>query len=368
MTTAAVQNRLSPPDERGTKSREVFVVQVLRAVAAILVVLHHADQQTFSFGTIGVDAFFVVSGFVMVISTVRLRFQDRAAWTFLRKRIIRIVPLYWIFTMAQLARDHIVGIHHTGLELVTSLLFIPYRGDRPLGLIYMPICGVGWSLNYEAFFYIAFAVCLSLRKSPLWLMPPFAVLSLIGLHRPEQSIGVLSLLNYRLLLFAGGMVVAKLYMKRRLFSPAVALVVIGVAIGCVATWHHDSYFVHMVVWAPAALVGIYALLTFEPFVSRHTPGFLQLLGDASYSYLPLIWLLRLPFFTPFLAFFRVSMFSLGNPGSIVLRLVVACGIGILIHKMKEPSITASLLGKDWRTSSALHKDQMLNWGRDCLLS
>jgi peptidoglycan/LPS O-acetylase OafA/YrhL len=49
----------------------VFVVQVLRAVAAILVILHHADKQAFSFGTIGVDAFFVVSGFVTVISTVR---------------------------------------------------------------------------------------------------------------------------------------------------------------------------------------------------------------------------------------------------------------------------------------------------------
>jgi peptidoglycan/LPS O-acetylase OafA/YrhL len=89
--------------------------------------------------------------------------------------------------MAQLARDHIVGMHHTALELITSLLFIPYRDGRPLQLIYTPICGVEWSLNYEALFYLAFSVCLSLRRSPLWLLPLFAVLSLIDLHRQSTA-------------------------------------------------------------------------------------------------------------------------------------------------------------------------------------
>jgi exopolysaccharide production protein ExoZ len=338
VTAATVQHHLPALDERATKSREVFVIQVLRAVAAIVVILHHADKQTFSFGSIGVDVFFVVSGFVMIVSTVRLRTQDRAAWLFLRKRIIRIVPLYWIFTMAQLVRDRVVGLHHTKLDLLCSLLFIPYRNGRPLQLIYTPICGVGWSLNYEAFFYAAFALCLSLRKSPLWLLPVFAVLSLIGLHRPEQSIGVLSLFNYRLVLFASGMVVARLYMKRLMLPPVVAFIVLGAAIGCIGIWNQDSYFVHMVVWAPSALLGTYALLTFEPFVSRHMPAFLQLLGDASYSIYLSHLVIAFAFLHAVFSVFPRLHVLVSNSGYTCLRLVVACGIGILIHKKLEQPI------------------------------
>ena len=148
----------------------------------------------------------------------------------------------------------------------------------------------------------------------------------------------MSFLNYRLVLFTGGMFVAKLYMKRLMLPPVWALLLLGVAIGCVGKWHHDSYFVHMVVWAPAALVGTYALLTFESFVSKHMPRFLQLLGDASYSIYLSHLVVAFAFLHAVFSTFPRLHVLINNSGYICLKLIVACGVGVLIHKLIEQPI------------------------------
>src|SRR5579871_6907304 len=105
------------PAETPSARKDYSGVQVLRGLAAMLVVLFHAgllaDERfgapghhlfgpLFRAGAGGVDIFFPISGFVMVVSTVGLLAQPGASRIFLTRRIIRIVPLYWIATTAKL--------------------------------------------------------------------------------------------------------------------------------------------------------------------------------------------------------------------------------------------------------------------------
>ena len=86
----------------------IISIQILRAFAALLVVFHHARYQIqdfevffhggiWPFGQAGVDIFFVISGFIMWVTT-----HDRRTTPlrFMTNRIVRIVPLYWLLTLA----------------------------------------------------------------------------------------------------------------------------------------------------------------------------------------------------------------------------------------------------------------------------
>lgn len=138
-------------------------LQALRAFAALSVVyLHAAITTPFAVGNFGVDVFFVISGFIMshVCATDPSRFIAR--------RLARIVPLYWLTTLALFALAVVAPAigKQTNAELphlIQSLLFIPYL--KSPGQI-MPILDPGWTLNYEMAFYaiVAIALWLGLRR------------------------------------------------------------------------------------------------------------------------------------------------------------------------------------------------------------
>ena len=96
---------------RARKSSNTFyTLQALRAAAALMVVLDHCiylwlvgvrhrpDADFWMNGAAGVDIFFVISGFVITVSLPGLEKSAMPAVEFLRRRITRIVPLYWIAT------------------------------------------------------------------------------------------------------------------------------------------------------------------------------------------------------------------------------------------------------------------------------
>jgi len=116
-------------------------------------------------GAHGVDVFFVISGFI--IAYIGARAPDR----FLLRRLIRIVPFYWAATVAVFALallfPHLMRTTQADFtQLVYSLLFIPY--ETPDGGM-VPTLILGWSLNYEMYFYALFAVSLLVarRAAPL---------------------------------------------------------------------------------------------------------------------------------------------------------------------------------------------------------
>lgn len=132
-------------------------IQVLRAAAALAVVLYHAIGPTFGIGAAGVDVFFVISGFIMGTYTRGMR-----PGKFLEHRIVRIVPLYWAVTLLMCA-GALAGVFANFTfdltRLWQSLLFIPYQDG--------PLVEVGWTLNLEMLFYLVFALGLALGRPVL---------------------------------------------------------------------------------------------------------------------------------------------------------------------------------------------------------
>ncbi|RYZ11968.1 MAG: acyltransferase [Comamonadaceae bacterium] len=146
-------------------SSRIDSLQGLRALAALLVVVSHqlpeagvADTHAWFIGALGVQLFFVISGFIM-ITTSRDRFHEpRAPALFMWRRLVRIAPLYWLATLIYGMKLAFDGRPPALSELLKSLAFIPYLDDEGL---YRPTYGLGWTLNHEMFFYALFAVALS---------------------------------------------------------------------------------------------------------------------------------------------------------------------------------------------------------------
>lgn len=143
----------------------LYNLHLLRVIAALAVVFFHTTNEAgldlpLRVGSRGVDIFFVISGFI--ISHIE-RQSPRA---FLSRRLIRVCPFYWaatlvVFVLAsvlpQYFRSTEVGVTH----LIASLLFIPH--DAGSGVF--PTMILGWSLNFELFFYGVFTLSLALSRS-----------------------------------------------------------------------------------------------------------------------------------------------------------------------------------------------------------
>jgi peptidoglycan/LPS O-acetylase OafA/YrhL len=175
--TASEIDRAQPP------SAQLFVIQILRAVAAIAIVILHSLHDVEGIyarmaGTFrmpyalplaaGVDLFFVISGFVMVYASRDDFGKGASVLPFLRRRAARIVPIYWVVTLVYIAMSLVnVGSLNRpkpdGWEMLASFLFIPWlTGSGPL---VQPVYRLGWTLNYEMFFYVLFALVLPLRRA-----------------------------------------------------------------------------------------------------------------------------------------------------------------------------------------------------------
>ncbi|MEO7914691.1 MAG: acyltransferase [Novosphingobium sp.] len=114
----------------------------------------------------GVDVFFIMSGFIM--GKIGSREPPKV---FLRRRLVRIVPLYWLTTLAMCALSWLPGLMKrftfTGPDLIKSLLFIPFTSS--FGLV-EPLLIPGWTLNYEMFFYLVFTICLLTTRPKFWAL------------------------------------------------------------------------------------------------------------------------------------------------------------------------------------------------------
>jgi exopolysaccharide production protein ExoZ len=140
----------------------------------MMVVLHHLELQLNRVGydgywphhflDAGVDIFFVISGFIMWITTAK----GMTTLEFYRRRVLRIVPLYWALTSVVLMTlvvypSLVQSGRFDALHVVGSYLFLPVV--HPVEGLIHPLLIPGWTLNYEMFFYAIFGVSLILPAS-----------------------------------------------------------------------------------------------------------------------------------------------------------------------------------------------------------
>src|SRR5918994_6603978 len=155
------------------------LLQLLRALAALSVAMLHAQHDAAALAErtgrafapltafpweAGVDVFFVISGFIMVHASAWLFGTAEGRRVFLARRIARIVPIYWavttLYLAIALAAPALLNVEFIGWKRVlASYLFIPLA--RPDGVV-QPLYSLGWTLNYEMFFYALFALAIVL--------------------------------------------------------------------------------------------------------------------------------------------------------------------------------------------------------------
>lgn len=283
------------------KKSEFYLIQAMRFLAALMVVWCHATFYTkerllssvevFKFGANGVPLFFVISGFVIVLSSRKL-INDKGGWRkYAIKRIVRIVPLYWLITTFKV----VTLIFSTGLILhanldvaaiIKSYFFIPSVNiDGEI----KPILGVGWTLNFEMFFYLLFTIALFLRLNTIVfsgiIMIILTVLSFF--KTPDWPVALYFYADPIVINFLFGMITAVLITKN--FKVPKLLAVTTIFIGLVYLFSPlQAYlnFFHLntrLANAFASFIVIYFCAQLEKHSPIILPKIILFFGAASYS-------------------------------------------------------------------------------------
>jgi len=149
-------------------------IQFLRAFAAINVVLFHILEIGPSYsvsvnylgimrewGRNGVDIFFVISGFVMVYTQLT---SGKSVIQFIRSRIIRIVPIYWLLTTCLVVIFIVLPNLFREMELTTSRVYSSYLFISQINVGEHPVLYPGWTLEWEMLFYFIFALVIATKN------------------------------------------------------------------------------------------------------------------------------------------------------------------------------------------------------------
>lgn len=245
-------------------------IQYLRGVAATAIVLKHAAHPGGPLQNVldaGVDLFFAISGFVMVVSTAG---RDMTPATFLQKRCVRILPMWWL-TLCLVA---LLGLGEGDLRAwLLSFALIPSGIEYGVGSVYW---GVGWSLVLEAVFYILFAIGLAFRTE-LFIKFALPALVVIGVLTATDSPVLQSWTSPLLTEFLLGVVAARAVLAG--FTPPLWLSSIGVCLLVIGGMAAPDYELR------AVTLGIPSALIVAGLAAHPPPKLapLKLLGDASYS-------------------------------------------------------------------------------------
>jgi exopolysaccharide production protein ExoZ len=326
----APQPRFPHPDVAPVKTAQrVEVIQALRGLAALLVVLNHATnvideradivhgawidyQPLNNLGAIGVDIFFVISGFAMA-EAVRAK-PGRGPARFLIERFVRIMPLFWFMSMLTAAVLYALDKPMSWASVANTVTMLPIYPQHRYA---EPVLAVGWTLAFEWVFYalIAAGLAVSRRHAVAIAMALALTLVLLSLEPAGRSpLGKL-VLNTMYAEFAFGIGIAWLWRAGRLGGGDTAgpVLLIAAAGGVGWTlWRDFSYFAHLdalfvggadlyraLLWGlPSAALVAGALAVCEPRLANGRPGrgwqSALRIGNASFSiylvHLPVMWI------------------------------------------------------------------------------
>lgn len=267
--------------------RKLLTIQYLRAIAATGVLVFHAGERfgfRFDAGAFGVDLFFVISGFLMVAITT----EETRAGPFMRDRIERIVPIYWLATSVMVVGG-LIGLF-PNLELewwhsIASYLFLP--APSPVTPETWPVLIPGWTLNYEMFFYTIFAALLFVRSVALRVMLLSVVLFAVvatGALADSSSPAVNFYSDPIVLEFAFGAWIGLAWKSEDSFKtiPANGLLLSGAILFLAASFAPWDLPRTVLYGIPSALLLMGALASEQQSTPRQFK-LMEQLGDASYS-------------------------------------------------------------------------------------
>lgn len=262
--------------------KKIEIIQAIRGIAALGIVYFHTEYGPWKSANWGVDLFFILSGYFLMMSTER----NRGGY-YWKNKLLRLCPLYYTMTMVvalgcllvpSVFRSTIVNAE----TLIKSFLFLPcYAGS---GRIY-PVYSVGWTMNLEMFFYLLFFAAMKInhkhRGSIAVCMICF--LSLTGMLLRPQSVVLKFWTQTRLINFAAG--IGAYGIEKKTGEPEIGRRICLAGMGVVLTllfsgrYLVGEQFYHLWnVWWGSVL-----LFLSLPLKEMPVPGVLKRLGDMSYS-------------------------------------------------------------------------------------
>lgn len=352
ITIAAAEGRPVP--------RQLDGIQVLRGIAAAAVVLHHccaiflihdrpsvlARFQHFTWvGACGVDIFFCISGFVIVYSLL-CRGYDVSWQSFVVARIKRIIPLYWVFTLLILAfwltGRAMKTLVVTPDLIVRSFLLLPLTKRATGGEVSSyPILDQGWTLQYEALFYLACTVVIALlgsRRVFPWTPAAVALIAAIGLLVP----GAPAYFRDPLLAeFVGGTVLGWLAATGRLFRlPASRLwawsaIAIATVMILLTGFIPHAERIRVLVWGIPGFLLVFGCILVAPRRGTRLADTAIFLGTASYS----IYLAHVVVLLFVTAAMKAGYFAQAGDVSLILLAIVTIAATSLVHPLIEKPLT-----------------------------
>lgn len=300
-------------------NKAINSIQVLRGLAALSVVMFHyrfylvpdgADQtipdRLFSWGAIGVDLFFVISGFIMIYSTNGKVPGLKTSKNFIVNRLTRILPTYYVLLLFAFLTGGAMSTFHYPEKisnLISALTFMPYLKEHaPLYIDMGGLYNIRWTLNYELYFYIAFSVCLAFKRKviplALWFVSPIIISGLFSGNITFSSTGYQFeyvwerfITNPIILEFGVGAIAGYAYIylndKMKIISAIIPISIFIVILWATLTGLITNKNVYSSIFL-SFLVLVFALQ--NNALSKIIPKFLFKLGDISYSW----YLIHLP--------------------------------------------------------------------------
>ena len=276
------------------QSDTLYPVQYLRAAAALVVMYFHVSvlsQETWGLdprrvdyvGAAGVDLFFVISGFIMAMIVDRPgAFDAKGYWI---RRIARVVPAYWVITFVVFGLAALVpSLFHTTTanipHLLMSLSFLAVDAGHGSTV---PLLVVGWTLNYEMFFYAIVAVTAGLfsDRRLVGASGLLVGLVLLGLLFEPANPSLVFYTNPILLEFVFGIMVFRAWTGSHTaslrFAP-LAVFITGILL-LVWQWERPLVDWRPLYWGVPAAAVLYGGLE----TLRFRSSFLARLGDWSYA-------------------------------------------------------------------------------------
>ncbi|WP_374951385.1 acyltransferase family protein [Mucilaginibacter sp.] len=335
-------------------------MQALRALAAVLVMLYHGTtlirQETgytylaniFTVGFMGVDIFFVLSGFIIFYTYTS---KTVHAGGFLKKRFIRVVPIYWIVIIG-LILIHVKYPASNQAELNTACTIAASFTLYPSKLY---VLGVAWTLTYEILFYIVFALTASCNIK--WFFYTFLawcvlIIAFYILQIKSSIFAVNALTNPVILNFGFGCIIAYLFKKHQTLKHWGWVACFGfvlLLVTCLTYYFavskdardpaYTSDMSRVYLFGIPSAILICGLLYFK----RHVPKLFVAIGDASYS----LYLIHAALITFMLRFFlKAHLLQTQNRLNVLIISTIifamTIGISLLFYKYIEKPLIKQL--------------------------
>jgi exopolysaccharide production protein ExoZ len=331
-----------------TNEKHLASIHALRSIAPFLMIIFHSfvllqQKADYHFSFLdhlsrsgGVDFFFVLTGFLTYYIYHNKITNVADALGFIRKKLLRIYPLYWVVLL-------------TVLPVIALIPSLGSEGDRTIikliKTIFLlstePIIAVAWSLTFTLFFYFVFAVARLLPKRIAIVLLTLWVVAIIIVNDGF-------LLNYYHLDLMIGVLVGNTLRRMRAKKP-LWLVTIGVCL-FILTWCNFIFnwltFNPIIFYSTASACLIYGVVSLDLMKEIRIPKVIRKLGDASFA----IFLTHSITISSILTIVTRLKIPLWNTFPMIILFVSICAIvGLLLHSLVEKPLVTLLNSSRNRT-------------------